>query len=311
MTEQNQRLGIALMLGSVLAFSVMDGLSRHLAGTYNVLMVVMIRYWLFAGFVVALAWRQPNRRAAIATRQPLIHLARAALLIAEICLIVQSYTAIGLGNTHAVFACCPLIITALSVPILGERVGWRLWMAIGAGFGGILIILQPGAGMFSLAALLPLASALMFGLYSVLTRLATRSEASFVSLFWSAVLGAILISGIGLWFWQPMSGVDWGWMLAYGSMAAFGNWLLIRCYAVAEASSVQSFAYLQLVFVTAIGVIFFGEAIQTHVVVGAMVVVAAGLITIWQARSALLQSGSARRKRQDWPAQKTSSSRRR
>ena len=80
MTEQNQRLGIALMLGSVLAFSVMDGLSRHLAGTYNVLMVVMIRYWLFAGFVVALAWRQPNRRAAIATRQPLIHLARAALL---------------------------------------------------------------------------------------------------------------------------------------------------------------------------------------------------------------------------------------
>ena len=293
MTAQNQRLGIALMIASVLVFSVQDGLSRHLAGTYNVLMVVMIRYWLFAGFVVALALRQSGLRqsglrAAIVTRQPMIHLARAILLIAEICLIVRSYTAIGLGNTHAIFASCPLIITALSVPILGEKVGWRLWAAIGAGFGGILIILQPGAGMFTVAALLPLASALMFGLYSVLTRLATRQEAAFVSLFWSAILGSILMTAVGIWFWQPMSGADWAWMLAYGSMAAFGNWLLIRCYAVAEASSVQSFAYLQLVFVTGIGVVFFGEVIHLHVVIGALVVVAAGLVTIWSARRAAL-----------------------
>ena len=287
MTTQNPRLGILLMIASVLVFSVQDGLSRHLAGEYNTLMVVMIRYWFFAGFVIVLALRQPDRRAAIATRQPLIHIARATLLIAEVCIIIQSYTVIGLGNTHAVFAACPLIITALSGPLLGETVGWRRWLAISFGFLGILIILQPGSGLFNAAALLPLASATMFALYSLLTRLATRTEPSFVSFFWSGILGAVLVTGVGITHWEPMSLPDWGWIIAYGSMAILGNWLLIRCYELAEANAVQPFAYLQLVFVSAIGIAFFGETLHLNVVIGAMAVVMAGLITIWHSRSHL------------------------
>jgi drug/metabolite transporter (DMT)-like permease len=285
MSRQNTRLGIGLMIAAVFTFSLQDALSKHLAAEYNTLMVVMIRYWVFAGFVVALALRRPGGfRQAIRTAQPRLHTARAALLIAEICVIVTSYTLIGLINTHAVFAVCPLIVAALSGPVLGERVGLGRWLAIGAGLAGVLVILQPGSGVFSVAALLPLASALMFALYSLLTRRATQAEDAFLSLFWSGIIGAGLITVIGLPFWQPMTLPDWGWMALYGGMAVFANWLLIRCYAVAEASAVQPFAYLQIVFVSIVGIVLFNETLAANVVIGAAIVVGAGLVALMLGR---------------------------
>jgi drug/metabolite transporter (DMT)-like permease len=271
------------MIAAVACYTVQDGISRHLAGEYNVLMVVMIRYWFFAAFVIALALRKPEGlRAAVATNRPGLHLARAGLHISEICVIVASFTLIGLINTHAVFAVCPLIIAALSGPILGEKVGLARWIAIGAGFTGILVILRPGSDLFSVAAFLPLASAALFALYSVLTRLATRGEASFVAFFWSGVLGCAMMTVIGAWFWQPMTAGDWGWTVANGAVAILSNWLLIRCYTRAEASAVQPFAYLQLVFVSLMGVTIFNEALALPTVIGAVIVVSAGLATLLQ-----------------------------
>ncbi len=284
--NQNTRLGIALMIAAVFTFSLQDALSKHLAAGYNTLMVVMIRYWVFAAFVVLLAARRPGGlRQGIKTRHPWLHLVRAALLIAEICVIVTSYTRIGLIETHAVFAVCPLIIAALSGPVLGEKVGLVRWMAIGAGLVGVLVILRPGSGVFSPAALLPLASALMFALYSLLTRRATQAEDAFLSLFWSGIFGALLITVAGLPNWQPMTGPDWGWMALYGGLAVLANWLLIRCYEVAEASAVQPFAYLQIVFVSLVGILVFGETLKANVVLGAAIVVGAGLITILRTRA--------------------------
>lgn len=287
MTQQNTRTGIWLMIAAVACFSVQDGLSRHLAESYNVLMVVMVRYWVFAAFVIALALRKPQGfRAATRSLKLPIHFARAALLVTEVCVIVASYTLIGLINTHAVFAVCPLIVAALSGPILGERVGWQRWLAIGMGLCGVLIILQPGNGVFTLAALLPLVPAAMFALYSLLTRLATRDEPSFLSLYWSGIIGAVLMTFVGIWQWEPMSGPDWLWMAAYGGIAVFANWLLIRCYELAEASAVQPFAYMQIVFVSAVGIVIFGETLHLNVVLGASVVIGAGLYTLWQGRTA-------------------------
>ena len=207
--------------------------------------------------------------------------------LAEVVGSIGLITAIALtplSSASAIMQATPLFITLCAALFMGEQVGWRRWSAISFGFVGILIILQPGSGRFAPAALLPLASALMFALYSILTRLATRTEASFVSLFWSGILGTILITAIGIWYWEPMTGPDWGWMAAYGSLAVLGNWLLIRCYEVAEASAVQPFAYLQLVFVSAIGTLFFDEVLRSNVVIGAALVVMAGLATIWHSR---------------------------
>ena len=281
MTDKDASKGIWLMIAAVTVFAMQDGFSRHLAETYNTFMVIMIRYWFFAGFVLMLAWRQQQGFvAAVRTHHPWLHLLRASLLIAEVCVIVQGYTLIGLINSHAIFAVCPLLVAGLAVPLLGERIAWQRWVAIGAGLAGVLIILQPGSGVFSLASLLPLAAATMFALYSLLTRLTTRDEPAFVALFWSGIIGAVLVTAIGLPNWEPMTGPDWVWMTIYALLAVLGNWLLIRCYEVAEASSVQPFAYLQIVLVSLIGIVVYSEVLRTPVIIGGAIVVAAGLFAL-------------------------------
>ena len=285
MTDKDATKGIRLMIAAVTVFAMQDGFSRHLAETYNTFMVIMIRYWFFAGFVMLLALRQPQGfRAAVRTHHPWLHVLRASLLIAEVCVIVYGYTLIGLINSHAIFAVCPLLVAGLAVPLLGERISWQRWAAIGAGLVGVLIILQPGSGVFSLASLLPLAAATMFAIYSLLTRLTTRDETAFVALFWAGIIGAVLVTVIGLPNWETMTGPDWVWMIVYAVLALLGNWFLIRCYEVAEASSVQPFAYLQIVLVTLIGIVVYDEALRTPVLIGGAIVVAAGLFALMQAR---------------------------
>jgi drug/metabolite transporter (DMT)-like permease len=284
-TEQNPRLGIFLMIATTFVFAMQDGISRYLAGEYNVLMVVMIRYWFFAAFVIALAARSRGGIARAArTDQPWLQAGRGALLAVEICVMVLAFTVLGLVESHAVFTCYPLLIAALSGPILGERVGWRRWSAIGVGFLGVLIILQPGFRVFEIEALIPLTSAFMFALYGLLTRYAARRDSAETSFFWTGTVGAVVMTAIGVWFWEPMAPGDWAWMIALCITGVSGHWLLIKTYDVAEASQVQPFAYFQLVFAAALGLLVFGETLELNVALGAALVVAAGLFTLWRAR---------------------------
>ncbi|MGB3405974.1 MAG: DMT family transporter [Jannaschia sp.] len=279
------RLGIALMVATTFVFAMQDGISRHLAAEYNVMMVVMIRYWFFAAFVTAVAQRRAGGlRAAAATTQPMLQAFRGLLLAVEICVMVLAFVALGLVESHAIFAAYPLLVAALSGPVLGETVGWRRWTAIAIGFVGVLIILQPGVTVFSPAALIPLTAALMFALYGLLTRYASRKDNTATSFFWTGTVGAVAMTVIGIWFWEPMTPTDWVWMLVLCITGALGHWLLIRVYEVAEASVVQPFAYLQLVFASSIGLLVFGETVRPNVVLGAGIVIAAGLFTLWRAR---------------------------
>lgn len=285
MAEQNTRLGIWLMVATTVIFALQDGISRHLAGEYNVYMVVMIRFWFFAAFVMAMAARAPGGlRAAVKTRYPVLQITRGLLLSTEICVMVVAFINLGLIESHAVFTCYPLLVAALSGPVLGEKVGWRRWTAIGIGFLGVVIILQPGYAVFSPWALVPLLAAFMFALYGLLTRYVAKGDAASVSFFWTGIAGAVGITPLGLWHWQAMSAPDWGWMLCLCAIACIAHWLLIRAYEVAEASAVQPFAYLQLVFVALLGFTLFGETLRTNVAIGAVLVVAAGLFTLWRQR---------------------------
>jgi drug/metabolite transporter (DMT)-like permease len=283
---QNTRLGIWLMVATTMVFALQDGISRHLAGEYNVLMVVMIRYWFFAGFVMLVAARKAGGlRAAAATSQPGIQIFRGILLAAEICVMVLAFVLLGLVESHAVFTSYPLLVAALSGPILGERVGWRRWSAIGIGFVGVLIILQPGVRVFQVEALIALASALMFALYGLLTRYAARKDSAATSFFYTGTVGAVVMTAVGIWFWEPMTPGDWGWMALLCVTGATGHWLLIKAYDVAEASAVQPFAYLQLVFAATLGITIFDETLEWNVALGAGLVVAAGLFTLMRARA--------------------------
>lgn len=284
MTVQNTRLGIILMVVTVFVFATQDGFSRYLGGIYSILMIVMIRYWVFAAFVTVQAALTGDFRAAVRSKHPWLQLSRSVLLITEICIMVLAYTRIGLINTHAIFAVCPLLIAGLAVPILGEKVGWRRWVAIMIGMVGVGIILQPDAGVYALDSFLPLLGAFMFALYSLLTRLATRDEPAFVSFFWSGIIGAVLMTGVGLHSLTAMPPFDMAMMAIYAVLALLGHYLLIRAYSMAEASALQPFAYLQILFVTVIAILAFDEALHWNVVVGGGIVVLAGLFTVIRSR---------------------------
>jgi drug/metabolite transporter (DMT)-like permease len=281
--QKNWRLGILFMILASSSFAIQDGISRYLANEYNVMMVVMIRYWFFAAFVILLASRKPGGLKAVAkTQQPILQFARGMLLALEVCVIVLAFTLLGLVESHAIFACYPLLATALSVPILGEKVGWRRWLAISVGFIGVLIILQPGVTVFSPFALLALASAIMFALYSLLTRLVAQKDATETSFFWTGVSGAVTMTILGVWYWEAIAKVDYFWMLFLCSTAVLGHYSLIRCYEASEVSVVQPFAYLQLVFVTIIGVLVFNETLELNVLLGVTIVVTAGIFTFYR-----------------------------
>lgn len=286
MTQRNDTtLGIWLMIATCVVFAVQDGISRHLASEYNTLMVVMIRYWFFAAFVLTITARSPGGLRAIAsTSQPVMQIFRGCLLAAEICVMVYAFTQVGLVESLAIFTVYPLLVAALSGPVLGEHVGWRRWVAIGAGFAGVLLILKPGGGVFDLAGIIPLCSALMFALYALCTRYAARKDSASTSFFWTGIVGAIVMSAVGIWAWEPMTTRDWMWMAALCLTGASGHWLLIKCYEVAEASAVQPFAYLQFVFVAVIGISVFGEALRSNVAIGAAIIIGAGLFALWRER---------------------------
>ena len=283
--KSDPKLGISLMAITMLVFAIQDGISQYLAREYNVFFIVMVRYWFFAIFVFILCSRQPGGLQRVAsTKQPFLQIFRGVLLAFEVIVMITSFTLLGLIESHAVFSIYPLLVAALSGPVLKEYVGWKRWSAIFIGFFGVMIILKPSNNVFSLEAIIPLIAALMFALYSLLTRYAARQDGAMTSFFWTGIIGAIVMSVIGSGYWTPLKPIDWAWL---GLLCIFGclaHYLLIKCYEVSEASSLQPFAYLQLLFATIIGLWIFSEKLETHLMIGAFVVVLAGLFAFWRER---------------------------
>ncbi len=287
MSASNNRTGILLMIATSFVFACQDGISRHLASEYNTFMVVMIRYWFFAAFVIAIAARHRGGITGTArTSQPFLQIGRGLLLALEICVAIVGFTLIGLVESHALFASYPLMITALAGPLLGERVGWRRWAAVLAGFVGMLIILQPGRGAFDPLALIPVASAALFAFYGLATRYAARKDSTATSFFWTGIVGAVVMTVIGLPSWEPMTAPDWSWMMVLCTTGVLGHWLLIKCYEMAEASVVQPFAFFHQVFAAMVGIFIFAEVMRANVVFGALIILAAGVFALWRAARA-------------------------
>jgi len=285
--KDNPRLGIILMIATMIVFSIQDGLSRYLAESYNVISVVMIRYMFFMLFVMAYSARLSGGIIGVATsRQTSLQIARGILLVAQICLAVLSFSTVGLVNFHAVFASYPLMVMALSVPILGEVVGWRRWLAVSIGFIGVLIILRPGSAMFDSASILPVIAAFMMAVYGIMTRYAARQDSAQTSFFWTAIAGGVAMLVIGPFFWQPPQGHDWWWMGLLCLTGTGGHFLLIKALDSTKASTIQPFAYLQLVFASTIGILVFGDSLDPMLIAGSAVIVGSGLFALQRERQA-------------------------
>ena len=207
-------------------------------------------------------------------------------MVAQICIAVLSFSTVGLVNFHAVFASYPLMVMALSAPVLGETVGWRRWLAVLVGFSGVLLILRPGTAMFSSASILPVIAALMMALYGIMTRYAARRDSATTSFFWTAIAGGIAMFVIAPFFWRPPEGSDWAWMGLLCLTGTGGHYLLIRALDATKASTIQPFAYLQLVFASSIGILVFDDSLDPMLIVGSAVIVGSGLFALQRERKA-------------------------
>ncbi|MDK4740210.1 DMT family transporter [Rhizobium sp. CNPSo 3464] len=275
--------GYVFTLLAISIFAIQDGISKHLVSAYPPLFVAMIRYWAFMLFAVALASRSPGGlRVAIRTKRPRLQITRGLLLAAQIVVAISSFVIVGLARSQAIFSSGPLMVALLSVPILGERVGWRRWLAICIGFVGVLLILKPESGFFDIRFLLPLAGALLFSLYVVLTRYVSRDDSAMTSFLYTGVVGAVAMSCIGPFFWAPVVPYDWAFLGVLCLTGMSSHYFLIRAYDLLDAVVIQPLTYLQLVFSAIIAVSIFGETLNTSTIVGAIIVVAAGIFTIWR-----------------------------
>lgn len=275
--------GYIFALVAIVIFAMQDGISKHLGGAYPPIFITMLRFWAFAVFAVVLASRTSGSlRKAAATKRPFLQVSRGILLAVQIVIAITSFAVVGLAYTQAIFASGPLIVALLSMPLLGERVGWRRWTAICAGLVGVLIILAPQDGIPRLTVLIPLVAAVIFALYVITTRMASRDDPAMTSFFYTGVGGAAVMTLIGPFFWTWMSPGDWLWMLLLCMTGISSHYFLIRAYDILDAAAAQPLMYLQLVFASIMGTTVFGETLTINMIAGSIVVVAAGIFTVWR-----------------------------
>ena len=276
--------GIIFIISAVLCFSIMNGTTRYLSETYNVITLNMFRYWFFALFLILVNSKKSKSILIVSqSKKKYLQIFRDSLLAVQMCFAHYCFLKLGLIETSAIFAVGPLIVTALSIFFLQEKVGWKRLAAIAFGFLGILIILRPGIKVFDPFSLLALACAFSYAVYQILTRFVSAFDKSETSFFYTGITGAFILSFVGPLFYIDVNNLDIILIIIICVLGTSAHYFVIKAYQYCEASILQPFNYLQLVFVSFIGITFFNEILELPVFIGSLMVVSAGLFTFWRA----------------------------
>lgn len=278
---QNNLRGVLFMVATTVIFAAQDGISKALAENHSPILITMWRYWFFGAVCLILLWRQ-GFRSGLKSGQTVLQVYRGVTLALQICVAVASFHIVGLGKTHSIFAFGPLLIVALSGPLLGESVGWRRWVAVAVGFIGMMMIIRPGAEALDWNLAIPLVGMVMFATYGLATRRVARTDAAMTSFYYTGICGALVMTIIGPWFWTPMIGWDALLMAILCVSGMVGHFLLIKALEVAEASAIQPFTYLHTVFAIGVGVTIFGEIVSPWTILGCAVIISAGVFAFWR-----------------------------
>jgi drug/metabolite transporter (DMT)-like permease len=273
---------MALCLGAVFMFASQDAATKVLVRDYDVAQFVMVRFWVFAAFAAGYAIHRAGWRRCFATERPVLQGLRSLIMLAEIALFAFGLRFLGLADIHATFATFPLMVTALAPLVLGEKVGWRRWVAVAVGFIGALVVIRPGTGVFSAPVLIPLAAALMFAVYQVMTRLVSRRDSSATSLFYMGWVGALAVTPFGLAAWQPPTLEAWVLMAVLSASGLFAHFLLILALEYADAASLQPLNYFLIVWAIVMGYLLFDDLPDLPTLTGAAIIVASGLYTMFR-----------------------------
>lgn len=280
------RRGILFVVIATFLFVVMNAavkiLSQHLptieliwARTLGHLIVVIALFAPGHG-----GWRL------LATRRPAIQLGRSLLLLTSTSFFFTALNRVPLADATAVSFTSPLLVAALAVPVLGERVGISQWASIAVGFAGALVVIRPTGKGASAYAFLVLGSAICYALYQVLTRLVASVDAPETSVTYSALAGTLVLSLLVPFVWRtPQQPAHWLMLAALGLLGALGHYCVARALLWAPASIVSPFHYVQLVWAAGAGYVLFGDVPSGWTWLGAAIIVASGLsIVLREAR---------------------------
>ena len=281
--DQNGR-AILLTLITVAVFGIQDAVSKMLVQDYSPFFITMMRYWGFALFALVIASRQAPLRQAFRSRTPKLQILRAVLLIADIWFFSLALRTVPLGELQAIVIVYPLLVTLFAIPILGEKVGDFRFAAVGAGFIGALIIVRPGGVPMEWGVAYALISSALYALYIVVTRKVSSVDTSATSLTYVAVVGLILSSAVGVFFWQPMPWTDFALVVVMMITTCAGHGIMVFALSMAPASVLQPFNYFSLPWAIVLSIIVFGHWIDPISLVGAGVIVAAGLVVMARER---------------------------
>ncbi|MBH2037087.1 MAG: DMT family transporter [Pseudomonadales bacterium] len=278
-----------LILAAGLLLASQDALSKSLTAVYPLLLVVWLRY--LSQSVLMLALFAPRMGLnLLRTQRPWLQLVRGLSLVAITLLFYSALRFIPLGEATAVIFLAPLVVIVLSATWLKEHISRGLWLSVGVGLLGVLLIVRPGGALFTPAILLPLGAAFCFGLYQLLTRRLSSTDHPATSNFLSALVGTLSVSVLLPWFWQTPTLVDGLLMATLGATAMTGHMLLTHAYRFGSAASLAPFTYVQIVTATVLGMLFFDHTPDLWAILGMAVIILSGFALAWSQHRATANS---------------------
>lgn len=276
----NPLQGILWLLGAGFVFVVMDATGKYLTSDYSTVQISWARFAFHILTALLLIGLNRQGWSLLRSRRPGLQLWRSLMLAGATVCYFLAVRYIPLADAAAIGFVSPFILTVLSVPLLGEKVGARRWVAVLIGFVAVLLIIRPGFGMTHWAMLLPLAVAAFFALYQIATRLLGPIDDGRTTLVYSGLIG-FAVTTVALpidWVWPDL--VGWSLMIFMGVAGGISHFFMIRAFTLAPASMLAPFSYAQLVWATLIGYLVFGDFPDRWTLVGAAAITLAGLY-IW------------------------------
>lgn len=271
----NAKLGIFWMMGAMMMFSVTNSSAKFLMADYSVIQIVWARY--FFQFVLLVLFLGPSLKNVLVTSKLQLQIVRSFLLLGTSVLFFFGLSKLALADISSIMFVAPILVTILSMPLLGERVGPRRWAGIFVGFIGATIIIRPGYGMIQLTALFPLGAACLYALYQISTRFLGRTDNAMTTLFYTASSGTIILSSLVPLYWIAPNTEGWLIMILLGVTSNLGHFSMIKAYEHAPAPIVVPFTYANLVWMTFFGYILFSDLPDLWTISGAFIVAGSGL----------------------------------
>lgn len=274
---------VTLILAATIIFSAMDGVSKFLADSVPPLEVAFGRYAFYILFLLPVLLRPGSGVTAAAVlrpRRPVLQVVRGLLMLSSALFFISALAITPLATATAIFFVCPMIQTALAIPLLGERVGPRRWAAVAVGFVGMLVVVRPDGGSVDWGALLSLGSAVSWAGAVIASRRIGTDDSAVVTTTWTGLAGFVGAALVVPFVWVTPTLPDLLLMAAMGALAVAGHLLAVKAYALAEASTLAPFTYAQIVWAGLIGLAVFGHVPDAPTLLGSAVIVASGLY-IW------------------------------